>query len=223
MFDLDDSSTTYFDAKTDFYADLHAQSRVGRAFRIAKRGFDISVSLILLFFMGSTAVVLLILNPFVNPGPLFYRQDRMGQGCNPFRAIKFRTMLPALRIDRGPFDALEVNRITTLGRVLRKTRLDELPQAINVLKGEMSLIGPRPDYFEHAQVYLGVVPGYRERHIVKPGISGYAQIEVGYADGIETVQRKVNADLHYIRNASFLFDTWIAWRTIIVVVTRKGT
>ena len=223
MFDLDDTSTTYFDAKTDFYADLRAKSRFGRAFRIAKRGFDISVSLILLCVMGSMAVVLLILNPFVNPGPLFYRQDRMGQGCNPFRAIKFRTMLPAQSIDRGPFDALEVNRITTLGRVLRKTRLDELPQPINVLKGEMSLIGPRPDYFAHAQVYLSAVPGYRERHIVKPGISGYAQIEVGYADGIETVQRKVNADLHYIRNASFLFDTWISWRTIIVVVTRKGT
>ena len=110
-----------------------------------------------------------------------------------------------------------------IGWLLRRTHIDELPQLLNVLKGEMSLIGPRPDYFEHAQVYLGVVPGYRERHIVKPGISGYAQIEVGYADGIETVQRKVNADLHYIRNASFLFDTWIAWRTIIVVVTRKGT
>ena len=113
--------------------------------------------------------------------------------------------------------------ITRLGQILRKTRLDELPQAINVLMGDMSLIGPRPDYFEHAKVYVGTVPGYRERHIVRPGISGYAQIEVGYAAGLETLQRKVSADLYYIRNASILFDLQIAWRTIMVVLLRKGS
>lgn len=223
MFDSDDASTTYFDAQTTTAASLQTSFRNRVVFRASKRAFDIIVSLFLMLVMASTAVALLVLNPFLNPGPLFYRQDRMGQGCKPFQAVKFRTMLPTDGIERGPFDKLEVNRITKLGSVLRKTRLDELPQAMNVLRGEMSLIGPRPDYFGHAQVYLGAVPGYRERHLVKPGISGYAQIEVGYADGIETVQAKVNADLHYIRNTSFLFDMWIAWRTVVVVVTRKGT
>ncbi len=87
----------------------------------------------------------------------------------------------------------------------------------------MSLIGPRPDYLEHAKVYVRTVPGYRERHAMRPGISGYAQIEVGYPDGIESLQRKVAADLDYIKNASIRFDLWITWRTLLVVILRKGT
>ncbi len=223
MFDMDDQTAPYYDADIARFDPRRDRSASGRLFRFAKRSFDIVVSLVLLSVMCSMAVVLLILNPFVNPGPLFYRQDRMGQGCEPFKAIKFRSMLPAKMIVRGPYDSLETSRITALGRVLRKTRLDEVPQVINVLKGQISLIGPRPDYYDHACEYLQSIPGYRERHMVKPGISGYAQIEVGYADGKESVRRKVEADLHYIRNASFRFDTWILWRTLVVVSTGKGT
>jgi lipopolysaccharide/colanic/teichoic acid biosynthesis glycosyltransferase len=192
-------------------------------FGFFKRGFDIVVGLVLLMVMVSVAIILLILNPFLNAGPLFYRQERMGRDCRPFTAIKFRSMLPADRIERGPFDALESHRITRLGQTLRKTRLDELPQVINVLKGEMSLIGPRPDYIEHARTYVDAVPGYRQRHAVRPGISGYAQIKVGYAEGLDSVRRKVEADLHYISNPSIRFETWIAWRTLMIVVLRKGS
>lgn len=112
--------------------------------------------------------------------------------------------------------------IARLGSVLRKTRLDELPQVINVIRGEMSLIGPRPDFYEHALVYLQTVPGYRERHAVLPGISGYAQIEVGYVDGLDGLRDKVAADLVYVRNASFRFDLWFTWRTLSVVLGRHG-
>jgi lipopolysaccharide/colanic/teichoic acid biosynthesis glycosyltransferase len=146
----------------------------------------------------------------------------MGRGCRPFRAWKFRTMAPAPEIRRGAFDALEEHRITPLGRWLRRSRLDELPQVWNVLRGEMSLIGPRPDYLQHALVYLDQVPGYRERHAVRPGISGLAQTELGYVDGIEGVRAKVALDLHYVRHASPALDLWIAWRTLRVVIGRQG-
>jgi lipopolysaccharide/colanic/teichoic acid biosynthesis glycosyltransferase len=191
-------------------------------FRFFKRAFDLLLSLVLLPSLLLMAVALLVLNPFFNRGPLFFVQERMGQGCRPFRAWKFRTMVPVPEINRGAFDALDRHRITSLGRVLRRSRLDELPQVLNVLRGEMSLIGPRPDYFAHALVYLETVPGYRERHAVLPGISGYAQTEVGYVDGIKGVQAKVDADLEYVRHASLAFDLWIAWRTLQVVLNRQG-
>jgi lipopolysaccharide/colanic/teichoic acid biosynthesis glycosyltransferase len=93
---------------------------------------------------------------------------------------------------------------------------------INVIRGEMSLIGPRPDYYPHALVYSDTVPGYRDRYRVKPGISGYAQTEVGYVDGLEGVRAKVAADLHYLRHAGFRLDLWIVWRTLAVVFARQG-
>lgn len=195
----------------------------GRApFRLFKIGFDILLCLALMPVLVVVALALLVLNPRYNPGSLFYVQDRMGRNCQPFRAIKFRTMVDVPSIDRGPFDALEHHRITPLGGFLRKSRLDELPQVLNVLAGEMSLIGPRPDFLPHALVYLETVPGYRERHMVRPGISGYAQIAHGYVDGADGIRRKVEADIHYIRNASIRFELWIAWQTFLTVILRKG-
>jgi lipopolysaccharide/colanic/teichoic acid biosynthesis glycosyltransferase len=93
---------------------------------------------------------------------------------------------------------------------------------LNVLRAEMSLIGPRPDLFDHACVYVQTVPDYADRHQVMPGISGLAQTEVGYVDGIEGIQHKVAADLYYISHASLRLDLWIAWRTLCVIVGRKG-
>jgi lipopolysaccharide/colanic/teichoic acid biosynthesis glycosyltransferase len=197
------------------------RSRTGRP-PLSKRVFDRGVALVLLMILVPVGVALVILNPFLNAGPLIYRQDRMGFQCRRFAAFKFRTMRKATGVVRGAFDALEKDRITVLGRVLRKTRLDELPQIINVLRGEMSLIGPRPDSYDHACVYLREIAGYAERHTVRPGVSGLAQTEVGYVDGIDGIRRKVAADLHYIAHASFRLDLWIAWRTIVVVLTRKG-
>jgi len=187
-----------------------------------KRGLDIVVGAVLFALMLLVGAILLILNPFFNRGPLFYIQSRMGKDCVPFRAFKFRSMVSCDAIARGPFDPVEHLRITRLGRVIRRTRLDELPQVINVLRGQMSLIGPRPDYLEHAMAYLEEVPGYRQRHRVLPGISGYAQTEVGYVDGPEGVRAKVEADLYYLRNASFRLDLWIFGRTLCVVLGRHG-
>lgn len=125
-------------------------------------------------------------------------------------------------VDRGPFDALERHRITRLGRLLRRSRLDELPQIVNVLRGEMSLIGPRPDYLPHALVYVDEIEGYRERHSVVPGISGLAQVSVGYVEGLDGIRAKVAADLHYVRNATIALELWIVWKTLVTVVLQKG-
>jgi lipopolysaccharide/colanic/teichoic acid biosynthesis glycosyltransferase len=187
-----------------------------------KRLFDLLGCGVLLIPLALAALALLALNPWLNRGPLFFVQERMGQHGRPFRAWKLRTMVAAEQIERGAFDPLDSHRITPLGHILRRTRLDELPQVVNVLRGEMSLIGPRPDYLPHALVYADTVPGYRERHAVKPGISGLAQTEVGYVDGPEGVRAKVAADLHYVRHAGLRLDLWIAWRTLAVVLGRQG-
>ena len=195
------------------------------AFPVAKRAFDILVSVFVLIPVALLcAAVLLVLNPLFNAGgPLFYVQSRMGRNCTAFRAIKFRTMRGTGRITRKASGPLEHDRITTLGRFLRETHLDELPQAVNVLRGEMSLIGPRPDYFEHATEYLRLVPGYRTRHTVRPGISGLAQTELGYADGLDATRAKVLTDLRYIENAGFKLDAWIVWRTVVTVFRCNGS
>jgi lipopolysaccharide/colanic/teichoic acid biosynthesis glycosyltransferase len=188
----------------------------------AKRAFDLVGVLLLVPALLAVALALALGNPVLNRGPLLFRQERMGQGGRPFRVWKFRSMAAAPEVARGPFDALEAHRITPLGQLLRQTRLDELPQVLNVIRGEMSLIGPRPDYYPHACVYAEEVPGYRARHALRPGISGLAQIEVGYVEGREGIRRKVAADLYYLRHASLRFDLWIAWQTLRVVLGRKG-
>ncbi|MCC5975509.1 MAG: sugar transferase [Rubellimicrobium sp.] len=193
------------------------------SYRLFKRTFDFVGGLVLVAATIVVGLILLAINPFLNPGPLFYVQRRMGQGCRPFSAYKFRTMVPTDEGVRGPFDPVESHRITRLGCFLRKARIDEFPQGINVLLGQMSLIGPRPDYLDHACIYLGKVPGYRERHCVKPGITGLAQIEIGYADTSDAVRDKVAADLRYIRDRRIALDLSIAWRTVAVMLSRAGT
>lgn len=191
-------------------------------FAAAKRLFDVTMSLILLPILLVLMAFLLVANRFGNKGSLFFIQTRMGQHCKPFNAIKLRTMTHLDVIVRTADCPLEEDRITSLGRFLRKTRLDELPQILNVLKGDMSMVGPRPDYYEHALHYVEEIPGYRARHSVRPGISGLAQTEVGYVEGSTATRKKVGADLYYIRNRNFLMEAWIVWRTVKVVVCRDG-
>lgn len=193
-----------------------------RSTPVVKTLFDVVVSVLLLPALVLVALILKGINPFCNRGPLMHYQMRMGHAGKPFVAFKFRTMRPACGLARGAYDALETDRIPRLGRVLRMLRIDELPQVLNVLRAEMSLIGPRPDLFDHARVYVETVPDYAGRHQVMPGITGLAQTEVGYVDGIEGIKRKVAADLYYITHASLRFDLWITWRTLCVIIGRKG-
>lgn len=188
--------------------------------RMAELGFCVAVLVPANLVVAAT---LLVLNPFLNPGPLFYRSLRMGRNCRPFHAYKYRTMRVALGPGRrGPDDPVERDRVTPLGRFLRRSRIDELPQVLNVLRGQMSLIGPRPDDFAHARVYLRTVPGYRERHAVRPGLSGLAQVTLGYVEGRAGTAAKTEIDLRYIAEAGARLDLWIFWRTMRTVIDLTG-
>ena len=198
------------------------QQQPPASFLAAKRLCDIGSALLALPFVLTIGLVLSVLNAIWNRGPLIYAQRRMGRDCQPFFAYKFRTMRPSTGPLRGPNDPVETDRITPLGMFLRRTRIDELPQFINVLFGEMSLIGPRPDFWEHAQHYAETIPGYRQRHRVRPGITGLAQVDNGYAQGVDETVVKTRHDLRYIETASFSTDFYVLRKTVVVVLTGFG-
>jgi lipopolysaccharide/colanic/teichoic acid biosynthesis glycosyltransferase len=193
-----------------------------KMFWINKRLFDIFVCLLLIPLLFISSIIILLLNYFFNPGSLFFIQDRMGKNCNVFSAIKFRTMVPVKEITRKYNDPIETNRITSFGKFLRQSRIDELPQILNVLKGEMSLIGPRPDYYIHALEYIKNVKGYRERHIIRPGITGLSQIRLGYAEGLEATAKKASVDNYYIKNVNYIIELKIIGNTIITIIRGMG-
>jgi len=191
-------------------------------FWINKRIFDISVSLLLLPLLFVIVIILPFINYFSNSGRLFFIQERMGKNCEVFHAIKFRTMVPIKEITRKYDDPIETNRITFFGKFLRKSRIDELPQILNVLKGDMSLIGPRPDYYVHALEYLKSVKGYRDRHDIRPGITGLSQIRLGYAEGLEATAKKASIDNYYIQNVGYIIELKIIVNTIITIIRGIG-
>ena len=193
-----------------------------KMFWINKRLFDIFVCLLLIPLLFITSLIILLFNYFFNSGSLFFVQDRMGKNCSVFSAIKFRTMVPVKEITRKYDDPIETNRITSFGKILRKSRVDELPQILNVLKGEMSLIGPRPDYYIHALEYLKNVNGYRERHIIRPGITGLSQIRLGYAEGLEATAKKASVDNYYIQNVNYIIELKIIGNTILTILRGMG-
>jgi len=191
-------------------------------FWFSKRFFDLFISILLIPVLLILTLLIIFLNLFYNKGPTFYVQKRMGKDCKPFYALKFRTMVSSEIINRKHNDPLELERITRLGHFLRKCRLDELPQIINVVYGEMSLIGPRPDYYEHALVFLDTIPGYRIRHAIRPGISGLSQIRLGYAQGVDATKKKSKIDVYYIKNVNFYLDFKIFIGTIMTVLKGIG-
>jgi len=193
-----------------------------KLFWINKRIFDISLSLLLLPLLFIIIIILPFINYFSNSGRLFFIQERMGKNCEVFHAIKLRTMVPIKEITRKYDDPIETNRITFFGKFLRKSRIDELPQILNVLKGDMSLIGPRPDYYIHALEYLKSVKGYRDRHDIRPGITGLSQIRLGYAEGLEATAKKVSIDNYYIQNVGYIIELKIIVNTIITIIRGIG-
>lgn len=182
-----------------------------------QRLFDIALALAALPLLALVAAGLVVLNPALNSGPLIYRQRRMGWRGRPFTILKFRSMRPApgLRAFGAP---VESHRTPPLGAFLRRHRIDELPQVINVLRGEMSIVGPRPDALEHAKLCAAIIPGYAARTLVRPGITGLAQVTCGYAVGLMATAEKTRFDLHYIRARTLRLDALILWQTLAVVL-----
>ncbi|MBY6069553.1 sugar transferase [Leisingera aquaemixtae] len=189
----------------------------GRSFLVSKRIFDIAVSLLALPLLLVICGVLLVLNPVWNKGSLFFTQRRTGKDGKDFVMIKFRSMTSAGSKQRGADDSLERHRITPLGHWLRRTKIDETPQFLNVLNGDMSLVGPRPELAAFKQTYLAEIPFYSLRWAVKPGITGYAQVIQGYTDSIEMVRQKSEFDDYYIRNMGWRIDLHILVKTIKVI------
>jgi sugar transferase (PEP-CTERM system associated) len=159
-----------------------------------------------------------------SPGPVLYRQTRVGKGGATFDLLKFRTMREDAEKASGPVWASAENdpRITRVGRLMRKTRLDELPQLWNVLKGEMSFVGPRPERPHFVQKLREVIPYYDERHSVRPGITGWAQVKFPYGSTLEDAEEKLEYDLFYVKHMSLLLDAAIILETAKVMLLGRG-
>lgn len=193
-----------------------------------KRAIDIIGALILIPLCIPIFVLLWILIRIDSPGKAFFIQERMGFRGQTFRMIKFRTM----RERRPVIDEIEKrddamtktddDRITRIGRFLRKSRLDELPQIVNVLRGEMSFIGPRPEACSLSEWYEAELPFYSYRHIVRPGITGWAQVNQGHVTDVADILAKLRYDFYYIKNISLWLDLLIALKTLRVITTGLG-
>ena len=166
---------------------------------------------------------LLVANRLTSPGPLFYRQTRIGRGGKPFICLKFRSMSPDAEKETGAVWATKDDqRVTPVGRILRSTRLDELPQCVNVLAGEMSLIGPRPERPEFVEALAQTLPFYRARHAVRPGITGWAQVRHPYANTHEDARIKLEYDLFYVAHVNLWLDMSIMVKTLAEIVKFRG-
>lgn len=186
-----------------------------------KRCLDIAVSLVTLILTSPLMLLAAIAIKLTSPGPVFYKQIRVGRNGKLFNIYKFRSMMQNAEQISGPvFASPNDPRITRVGAFLRKTRLDELPQLVNVILGHISCVGPRPERPEFIETFNKTIPGYSERHRVKPGITGLAQVLGYYMTDVHT---KLRYDIIYINHISLLLDLRILWSTIrVVVLDRKG-
>ncbi|MEZ9553060.1 sugar transferase [Vibrio breoganii] len=193
-----------------------------RIYRKLKNGIDIAIILLLSPLLISITVLTAIAVKLNNPkDTVLFKQIRCGAHGRKFQMYKFRTM----HSSEEPIVDFATNldhRIDNLSAFLRKTRLDELPQFWNVLKGDMSIIGPRPEQPYFIQQFQAQIPLYGYRHSVKPGITGWAQVEQGYTDSTDSTKEKVAFDLYYIKNLSAQLDLYIALKTVKIVLMRKG-
>jgi len=188
-----------------------------------KRAIDVIVSAVGLLLSAPITLLTAAAIRVDSPGPIFYRQERVGQNNEPFTIYKFRSMCEGAEANGGPVWAAEGDpRVTRVGNIIRKVRIDEIPQMINVLRGQMSLVGPRPERPFFVQTLNKQIPYYSLRHSIKPGITGWAQICYSYGDSEEDAIEKLQYDLYYIKNMSALFDLQIIFESLKVVLLGKG-
>ena len=179
-----------------------------------KRFLDATLSSLLLVISLPIWLLIALMIKINSKGPIFYSQQRVGQNESPFSLYKFRSMIEKAEKDKALWADENDKRITATGRILRKLHLDELPQLINVLKGEMSLVGPRPERPEFVEDLEKVIPYYSMRHSVKPGLTGWAQVNYPYASSVEDAKEKLEYDLYYISHMTFLMDIRILIQTL---------
>lgn len=188
-----------------------------------KRGMDIGISLSVLLFFWPAWVLIAMLIRLDTKGNIFFTQERVGKGGRVFSMIKFRSMVRDAEKRTGPVWAEKNDfRITRVGRVIRKFRLDEIPQFINILKGEMSLVGPRPERPYFVEQLKNNIPLYTKRQKIRPGLTGWAQTRHKYDSSLDDVREKMKYDLYYLRNMSLMLDIKILLETVAVMVRGKG-
>jgi sugar transferase (PEP-CTERM system associated) len=197
--------------------------RNSRVTAAAKRALDIVTALIGLVLAAPLMAMTALAVRLTSPGPIFYSQRRVGRHGCVFTVHKFRSMRQDAEAATGATWAKKNDdRITPFGRIMRRTRLDELPQLWNVLNGDMSMVGPRPERPEFVRMLTEQIPFYGLRHAVRPGLSGWAQVRYTYGSSVEDALEKLQYDLFYIKNQSFWFDVFIILSTVKTVVMRKG-
>ena len=209
-----------FEHTQEFFVEPLGELPAKRGYRFAKRVVDIVVSIVAFGFLWLPMLILGILVRCTSKGPAFYSQERLGLGGKVFKLYKFRTMVNDAEKDGAQWSGGDQDeRITKVGSFLRKTRLDELPQLWNILVGDMSLVGPRPEravFYDQFETY---VHGFRQRLAVVPGLTGLAQVNGGY---YLRPEEKIVYDMEYIRTRSFWLDLKIIFKTVAVVFTHDG-
>lgn len=205
-----------------FKPELLRTSGITAAYRLLKRLLEKTICFICFmpaFIIGAIISLLIIIE---SGFPVFFIQERVGYKGKTFRLIKFRTMVKNAESNGPAFANNNDNRITRIGKILRKLRLDELPQIINVIRGDMSLIGPRPEQIPFAREFEKKIPYYSLRYNLRPGLTGWAQIHSGYAANLNQTKEKLEYDLYYLFNQSIFLDIVIIFKTIKIILTGHG-
>lgn len=196
---------------------LHRPSIV---FPFFKRAVDLTIAVLLFPGLLLCMAILFVLNRFYNPGSMIYTQERVGLHGAPFRIYKFRTMICDDQATTPRFATEEKQRISKLGQFMRRTRIDEIPQILNVLKGEMSIVGPRPEQVYFYDRFAQSIPGYVRRQDVRPGITGLAQLKYGYTNDKVGTARKLRWDMEYIQRQGPQIELYVIWHTFLFVAGR---
>jgi sugar transferase (PEP-CTERM system associated) len=201
------------------YSDGFSMNRDGLFTKIF---FDYAVASLLLLVTAPISLLTALLIKTTSKGPVFFRQERVGRNGKIFNVLKFRSMAVDAEKSGPQWAKANDSRVTGVGRFIRKVRIDEIPQAINILKGEMSFVGPRPERPHFVRQLTEAIPYFDERHRVKPGLSGWAQINYPYGASIEDARNKLSYDLYYLKNASIFLDFVILLRTVHVILWPYG-
>lgn len=207
----------------DFYSFFpFSRSNQNKLYLTIVRIFEFALSLLGLIFGIILIPFILLGNAVGNRGELFYRQKRVGKDGVVFDILKFRSMIKNAEFNGAVFTTTNDSRITRFGKFLRKTRIDEIPQCVNILKGEMAVVGPRPERPNFVLEIAERMPFYETRHVIKPGLTGWAQVNYAYGESIEDSLIKLQYDLYYIKHRSFYLDLNIALKTITTVLFYRG-
>ncbi|BBM37384.1 exopolysaccharide biosynthesis polyprenylglycosyl phosphotransferase [Leptotrichia hofstadii] len=190
--------------------------------RNIKRGMDLMLALILMVILSPLALIVSIIIKLESKGPVIFKQMRIGENMRPFKVYKFRSMRLHDPEKYSKYTLDNDSRVTKFGKFIRKTRIDELPQLWNILKGTMSFVGPRPEWDILAKDYARQIHYYNLRHLIKPGITGWAQVMFPYGESLDDAKKKLEYDLYYLKHQDFILDVLVVAKTAKAVFFGKG-